>query len=459
MPAGSERTPIVRTEVAARWPNLGQHAARNPEDLEQLVVPVAGCQVVELGSRRVGGVAGVHGAAGQVPEHPAVDRAGTQLTGGARARGRSGIASSSQRILLAENSGSIVRPVFCSIVALQAAAPQLVAERRRPAALPDDAGAERTAGAAVPDQHGLALVGDGDDVRRQRRRGEAGLDRRPRRCARARPDPAPPSRLRERDRDRPRRARHHAAGVVEQQHLRVRRALVDREDVRGAPCSVTPARGRGPRRECPRRRGRSASSRKLAEPVGANTPGTPSMRMRVGCDSTTTSATALPKPPYTVCSSTVTIGPRRRLGDALAIDGPNRRQIEHGRADAVLLQQPRGLERARHGDAGGDERHVGAVAQQRRPADLERTARRRTRPGPACGSGAGRPVRRSAAAARTAAGGLDRDRPARSPSCWRSRASRPGPRSSDASAQARRTPCRSTSRTASRCGGCRRGRP
>ena len=39
------------------------------------------------------------------------------------------------------------------------------------------------------------------------------------------------------------------------------------------------------------------SSRKAADPVGANTPGTPSIASASGGSSTTTSATALPSPP------------------------------------------------------------------------------------------------------------------------------------------------------------------
>ncbi len=73
-------------------------AARNLEDVEQLVVPAAGRKVEQLRARRVGGVAGVHA--------PPVRFQSTQLStvpahsSPAAARARpSGIASSSQRIL------------------------------------------------------------------------------------------------------------------------------------------------------------------------------------------------------------------------------------------------------------------------------------------------------------------------------------------------------------------------
>ena len=115
------RTDVTSPKHAARRPNRRQHRRRNREQRQQLVVPAAVRRFEQLRARRVGGIAGVHGAAGQIPEQPAVDRAGAQLARSAR-RWHPGSSSSSQRILVAENSGSIVRPVVRLDLCLQAAA-------------------------------------------------------------------------------------------------------------------------------------------------------------------------------------------------------------------------------------------------------------------------------------------------------------------------------------------------
>ena len=183
------------------------------------------------------------------------------------------MSSSSQPIFDAEKSGSIVSPVFRAIVSSSRGS-QSVAEARCAAALPG-CRAEARRG-ALPDEHGLALIGDGHNVRGDgycRKTGCGSIF-----------DAAP-------DRQRilldPTGLRNAIdtgcdaraivlAPVVEEQHLRVRGALINREDM--------PVRheisqhGARTAARIPRRRGRRSGN---PGPWAPNTPGTPSMRIRV----------------------------------------------------------------------------------------------------------------------------------------------------------------------------------
>ena len=157
-----------------------------------------------------------------------------------------------------------------------------------------------------------------------------------------------PTGLRERDRHWPRRPRHHSARVVEQQHLRVRRALINREDDAGAPSASARARAARAAARMPSASRPKCSSRNSGEPVGANTPGTPSMRIRVGMrfdDHFGHGAAEAAEDGVLLDGHDGAAA--RRLFDALAIDGSNRRQVQHRGADPVRLEQPGGLERAR----------------------------------------------------------------------------------------------------------------
>ena len=170
-------------------------------------------------------------AAREVPQQPAVDRPGTQLAslGTAVAIG-DGI---EQPADLAGGEQGVDRqagPLFDERP--QAAIAKRLAQRRRAATLPDDGRADRPGGRPFPHQHGLALVRHPD-----------GIDM-PARCV---PqalldgifDTAPerdrvllgPTRLGERDINPARGARHDVPAVVEEENLRVGRALIDREHV------------------------------------------------------------------------------------------------------------------------------------------------------------------------------------------------------------------------------------
>ena len=191
---------------------------------------------------------------------------------------------------------------------------------------------------------GLALIGDGDARRlpapalRQ-----AVLDR----VLDAAPERGGillhPARLRKRDRDRPRRARHHAAGVVEQEHLRVRRALIDGEDVRARHAAHALARSVARRvANALRRRGRSAR---------AGTRRSRWARTRRARRASASASGAIVDDHFRDGAAEAAVhrvlldgddGPRRAAcDDRVAIDRPNRREVEDGRADAVRLEQRR----------------------------------------------------------------------------------------------------------------------
>ena len=142
-------------------PHLRQHRARHAQELQQLVVPVAGADVEQQRARRVGGVGGVHLAAGQPPQQKAVDRA-EQRARRARPRARAGdvvehpgdLGGGEIRIEQQAGLGRDRRLVALGL--------QLRADVGGAAVLPDDGAVDRPAGGAVPDDRGLALVGDAD---------------------------------------------------------------------------------------------------------------------------------------------------------------------------------------------------------------------------------------------------------------------------------------------------------
>ena len=123
-------------------------------------------------------VGDVRRAAGELPHQPAVDGAERQLAGlgpGPRA----GDVVEHPRDLAAgevgvdDQAGAFADEVFVA-VALQA-----IAEIRGPAVLPDDRVVDGLAGLAIPDDGGLALVGDADggDVARPQVRAPERLGR------------------------------------------------------------------------------------------------------------------------------------------------------------------------------------------------------------------------------------------------------------------------------------------
>ena len=138
-----------------------QHRTRDPEQLEHVLVPLARADVEQQRAARVGRVGEVQRAARELPGEPAVDGAEGELAA-LRPRAQPGVAVEQPR----ELGAGEVR------VEQQAGAPRhlgLVAlglEPRagvgRAAVLPDDGRRHGSAGGAIPQHRGLALVGDAD---------------------------------------------------------------------------------------------------------------------------------------------------------------------------------------------------------------------------------------------------------------------------------------------------------
>ena len=80
---------VAVTEFGGGVLHLGQHRARHAQQLQEFVVPLAGVDVEQQRARGVGGVGGVHLAAGQPPQQIAIDGAEHQFAAaGAFARAR-----------------------------------------------------------------------------------------------------------------------------------------------------------------------------------------------------------------------------------------------------------------------------------------------------------------------------------------------------------------------------------
>ena len=153
--------------------HLRQHGARNAEEREQVVVPVAGVDVEEHGARGVARVGDVNAPAGELPDKPRVNRAERQLAAlGPRLRAGDVI----QQPL--EFRAGEIRVQHKSRLAADerglAGALELVAGGGGAAVLPDDGVGDGPARGALPHDGRLALVGDtdGGDVIG----GEAGLE-------------------------------------------------------------------------------------------------------------------------------------------------------------------------------------------------------------------------------------------------------------------------------------------
>ena len=164
-PSNGRRGCVPNSVGSEDGPDLGQHRPRDVEDLQQLVVPVEPPQVHQHGAAGVGHVGEVHaavGAAGQVPQQPAVDGAEQRLAGlGRRADavdvGQDPLPACRRRsrwpaaVRSAPGSGRRARRRS-----------SVADELGRPGVLPDDGVGVRLAGLPVPHDGGLPLVGDAD---------------------------------------------------------------------------------------------------------------------------------------------------------------------------------------------------------------------------------------------------------------------------------------------------------
>ena len=215
---------------------LRQQRRRHAEQLQQVAIPGALVDVEQQAAAGVGGVARMDLAAGQPPQQEAFDGAG-----GERALLRRGAAAGD----VVEDPGDLgageigieEQAGLGRDLVLVPGALQLVAALGGAAVLPDDGVVDRLAGAAVPHDRGLALVGDADAGQRlgvELRLGEraaADLDR-------GRPDllgvVLDPARLGEDLRQFLLRRRHRPARGIEHDGAGAGGALVDGEDVLGS---------------------------------------------------------------------------------------------------------------------------------------------------------------------------------------------------------------------------------
>ncbi len=148
-------------EGMGRRMHVGQHGARHAQQLQQLRIPIVGVDVEEHGARSVRRIGHVRAIAGELPDEPGIHGAEGELAAlGAPARARNLIQQ--PRELGAAEVGIDDQAGALGYQALGADLLQLVAHRRGAPVLPDDRVMERLAGLAVPQQRGLALVGDAD---------------------------------------------------------------------------------------------------------------------------------------------------------------------------------------------------------------------------------------------------------------------------------------------------------
>jgi hypothetical protein len=152
---------LGKAERAAVVLDLGQHGPRDAEALQEPVVPVLAGDVEEHGAAGVRRIGGMHPAAGQPPEEEAVDGAAGELAAPRPGAGTGHVVE--QPLDLGGGEiGVDHEPGRGLDVRLEALGHQLAAQRGRAPVLPDDGIVDRPARGPVPDDGGLALVGDAD---------------------------------------------------------------------------------------------------------------------------------------------------------------------------------------------------------------------------------------------------------------------------------------------------------
>ena len=143
-------------------PHLRQEAPGNVQRPQQGVIPVQRPDIVEHGAAGVGPVGDVDFSAGELPHQPGVHRAEQQLPGLGLFPGTGDIVQDPADLGGGEvgvrHKAGVLPDIFLHARDLQ----QLVHQRGRAAALPDDGIADRAAGGAVPQDRGLPLIGDAD---------------------------------------------------------------------------------------------------------------------------------------------------------------------------------------------------------------------------------------------------------------------------------------------------------
>ena len=155
-PTGRHRPPKTPLDGSTR----GRQERGMPNSASRSASHSRSFEVQQLGARSVGDVGGVHGAAGEVPQQPAIHRADAQIAWFG-ARRPSAMCSISQRAFDAENSGSTARPerrrIYGSSAALAQVGRRSGAVRRHCHTMHGPSGSPDT---AIPSHYRLALVRD-----------------------------------------------------------------------------------------------------------------------------------------------------------------------------------------------------------------------------------------------------------------------------------------------------------
>ena len=127
-----------------------QKGCGHAEQRQQLVVPAPRVDVEQQRARGVGGVGGVHVAAGEPPQQISCRSCRTRARPRRPGRATPGTLSSSQASLVPEKYGSSRRPVLAANTLLMAVRLQPRAQVGGAPVLPDDGAVDRLAGGAVP---------------------------------------------------------------------------------------------------------------------------------------------------------------------------------------------------------------------------------------------------------------------------------------------------------------------
>ena len=155
---------ITDAELGSAVHDLWQAGPRHIKQRQQIIIPVIFMYVVEAGAAGIGGVGDMHPATGQTPDEEAVDGAETQLAGGgAVARALNPVKDPGKfgggEIGVEKQSGLFRDHVLLAGILHHRA------DIGGAPVLPDDGIVDGLAGGAVPDDGGLALVGDADGGR------------------------------------------------------------------------------------------------------------------------------------------------------------------------------------------------------------------------------------------------------------------------------------------------------
>src|SRR5581483_10084269 len=138
-----------------------KEAHRHAEERRKLRIPGTARDVEQQRTRRICGIGCVHATASEPSQQETIDGAEGELACLCGAAGA---------IDMLEEPGDLAgreirvehEPGFGGDAGLKAALAQCCAEIRGAAVLPDDGVVDRLAGGAIPDDCGLALIGDAD---------------------------------------------------------------------------------------------------------------------------------------------------------------------------------------------------------------------------------------------------------------------------------------------------------